>query len=181
MPYRMPHPVSSTRSTISPPWWRANSQLNSAERALPTWRKPVGAGAKITQLAQVPAGDPPKDYTVFVKERGTAYLGGPPLRAHFGLGSRAKADYIRLAWNDALHLVQHREAPNLYWALATMPFLGPIISIASHMALKVWVISLLLWNSQLPKSLCLVWRKELTRTFLCSLDMTSISTMPNKS
>src|SRR5262249_14779305 len=27
-------------------WWRANSQLNSAVRAPPMWRKPVGEGAK---------------------------------------------------------------------------------------------------------------------------------------
>ena len=30
--------------------WRANSQLNSAVRALPTWRWPVGDGAKRTRI-----------------------------------------------------------------------------------------------------------------------------------
>ena len=30
--------VSSIRSTNTPPWWRAKSQLKSAVRALPTWR-----------------------------------------------------------------------------------------------------------------------------------------------
>src|SRR3546814_4319352 len=38
--------VSSIRSRNRPPWWRANSQLNSAVRAPPIWRKPVGEGAK---------------------------------------------------------------------------------------------------------------------------------------
>src|SRR5262245_39746085 len=32
------------RSTNAPPTWRAWSQLNSAVRALPMWRSPVGAG-----------------------------------------------------------------------------------------------------------------------------------------
>ena len=38
--------VSSIRSRNLPPWWRANSQLNSAVRAPPICRKPVGEGAK---------------------------------------------------------------------------------------------------------------------------------------
>ena len=38
--------VSSMRSSILPPAWRAKSQLNSAVRAPPIWRKPVGEGAK---------------------------------------------------------------------------------------------------------------------------------------
>ena len=38
--------VSSIRSRNLPPWWRANSQLNSAVRAPPMCRKPVGEGAK---------------------------------------------------------------------------------------------------------------------------------------
>ena len=38
--------VSSMRRWNSPPWWRANSQLNSAVRAPPMCRKPVGEGAK---------------------------------------------------------------------------------------------------------------------------------------
>src|SRR5664280_2261614 len=40
--------VSSMRSTNVPPDWRATSQLNSAVRALPTWKYPVGDGAKRT-------------------------------------------------------------------------------------------------------------------------------------
>src|SRR5262249_40555407 len=32
-----------------PPWWRAKSQLKSAVRAPPTWRCPVGLGAKRTR------------------------------------------------------------------------------------------------------------------------------------
>ena len=38
--------VSSIRRRNRPPWWRANSQLNSAVRAPPMCRKPVGEGAK---------------------------------------------------------------------------------------------------------------------------------------
>ena len=38
--------VSSMRRTKVPPCWRAKSQLNSAARALPTWKYPVGDGAK---------------------------------------------------------------------------------------------------------------------------------------
>src|SRR5664279_2267375 len=40
--------VSSMRSTNVPPDWRATNQLNSAVRALPTWKYPVGDGAKRT-------------------------------------------------------------------------------------------------------------------------------------
>ncbi len=45
--------VSSIRSRKTPPfpwicWWRAYSQLNSAVRAPPICRKPVGEGAKRT-------------------------------------------------------------------------------------------------------------------------------------
>ena len=38
--------VSSMRSSIVPPLWRAKSQLNKAVRAPPMCRKPVGDGAK---------------------------------------------------------------------------------------------------------------------------------------
>jgi len=40
--------VSSRRRTIVPPFRRAYSQLKMKVRALPTWRKPVGEGAKRT-------------------------------------------------------------------------------------------------------------------------------------
>ena len=43
--------VSSRRSTMVPPLWRAKSQLKMKVRALPTWRKPVGEGAKRTRRA----------------------------------------------------------------------------------------------------------------------------------
>src|SRR3990167_10132289 len=43
--------VSSMRRTKAPPWWRAVSQLKSAVRAPPTWRWPVGLGAKRTRTA----------------------------------------------------------------------------------------------------------------------------------
>ena len=45
--------VSSRRSTNVPPWPRASSQLNSAVRALPTWRCPVGLGAKRTRIGSL--------------------------------------------------------------------------------------------------------------------------------
>jgi tetratricopeptide (TPR) repeat protein len=32
----------------------------------------------------------------------SGYLSSPPLRAHFGLGARAQADYVRLLWSDAV-------------------------------------------------------------------------------
>ena len=37
-----------------------------------------------------------------------------------------------IAWNDALYLVQHPQAPNLYWALAAMP--SPLVSQRRAMA-----------------------------------------------
>src|SRR5438094_9399141 len=43
--------VSSIRRMKTPPWWRANSQVNSAVRAPPTWRWPVGLGAKRTRTS----------------------------------------------------------------------------------------------------------------------------------
>src|SRR2546426_6587482 len=45
--------VSSMRRTKAPRWWRANSQLKSAVRAPPTWRWPVGLGAKRTRTASL--------------------------------------------------------------------------------------------------------------------------------
>ena len=41
--------VSSIRRMNVPPCRRAKSQLNSAARALPTWKYPVGEGAKRTR------------------------------------------------------------------------------------------------------------------------------------
>src|SRR6266508_3595770 len=40
--------VSSMRRTNTPLWWRAKAQLKSAVRAPPTWKDPVGLGAKRT-------------------------------------------------------------------------------------------------------------------------------------
>ncbi len=48
--------VSSIRSTNVPPVWRATSQLNSAVRAPPTCRLPVGLGAKRTRAGPVTSG-----------------------------------------------------------------------------------------------------------------------------
>src|SRR4029450_6067520 len=42
--------VSSMRRMNVPRWWRARSQLKSAVRAPPTWRWPVGLGAKRTRI-----------------------------------------------------------------------------------------------------------------------------------
>src|SRR6266478_4167570 len=41
--------VSSTRRIMVPLLWRAYSQLKMKVRALPTWRNPVGEGAKRTR------------------------------------------------------------------------------------------------------------------------------------
>src|SRR5690606_26900118 len=47
--------VSSMRSTNVPPVCLATAQLNSAERAPPTWNMPVGDGAKRTRTSELPA------------------------------------------------------------------------------------------------------------------------------
>jgi hypothetical protein len=39
-----------------------------------------------------------------------------------------------IAWNDALYLVQHPQAPNLYWALAAMP--TPLVNIDHAMVME---------------------------------------------
>lgn len=39
-----------------------------------------------------------------------------------------------IAWNDLLYLVQHRDAPNLYWALAVMP--TPLVSLRRSMSVE---------------------------------------------
>ena len=44
-----PVSVFSIRRRNSPPWCRANSQLKSAVRTFPMWRKPVGLGAMRTR------------------------------------------------------------------------------------------------------------------------------------
>src|SRR4051812_12008249 len=58
MPSRIPPTISSVERSKSvssirrmkvPPKWRAKSQLNSAVRAPPTWRYPVGEGANRTR------------------------------------------------------------------------------------------------------------------------------------
>src|SRR3954451_10203945 len=48
--------VSSIRSSILPPCFLAKSQLNSAVRAPPMWRKPVGEGAKRVTMESVITG-----------------------------------------------------------------------------------------------------------------------------
>ena len=50
--------VSSMRRTNVPPCWRANSQLNRAVRAVPTWKYPVGEGAMRTRGPVTPSGYP---------------------------------------------------------------------------------------------------------------------------
>ncbi len=44
--------VSSRRSTNVPPVCRANRKLNSAVRAVPMWRGPVGLGAMRTRMSE---------------------------------------------------------------------------------------------------------------------------------
>lgn len=55
-------------------------------------------GTAIGLLVEVKAG---RDLQVARIVSASGYLGSTPTRAHFGLGSHAKADYIRLAWPDA--------------------------------------------------------------------------------
>ncbi|MBI4515585.1 MAG: VCBS repeat-containing protein [Deltaproteobacteria bacterium] len=43
------------------------------------------------------------------------YLGGTPQRAHFGLGEHAKADYVRLAWPDAVLQSELEVAADQHW------------------------------------------------------------------
>src|SRR5690606_17364985 len=49
--------VSSVRRTSDPPDWRAKTQLNSADRAFPTWNMPVGEGAKRTRISGLVTGE----------------------------------------------------------------------------------------------------------------------------
>src|SRR5712691_314370 len=44
--------VSSIRSTNAPPRCLANAQLNSEDRADPTWNIPVGEGANLTRTPE---------------------------------------------------------------------------------------------------------------------------------
>ena len=46
--------MSSTRSTVAPPAARASAQEASAVQAPPTWRSPVGEGAKRVRIIAVP-------------------------------------------------------------------------------------------------------------------------------
>ena len=39
-----------------------------------------------------------------------------------------------ITWDDALYLVQHREAPNLYWAFASLP--RPLVDIRRSLAVE---------------------------------------------
>src|SRR6185437_898430 len=48
--------VSSNRSTTLPPRPRANSQLKSIVRTVPTWKSPVGLGGMRTQTGRDTAG-----------------------------------------------------------------------------------------------------------------------------
>lgn len=48
------------------------------------------------------------------------YLGAPPRRAHFGLGQHPKADYVRLAWNDAVIQSELEVAADQRWRITKM-------------------------------------------------------------
>ncbi len=39
-----------------------------------------------------------------------------------------------IAWEDALHLIQHPEAPNLYWAYASLP--NPVVDVGHAMSVE---------------------------------------------
>ena len=55
--------VSSMRRRNCPPCRRANSQLNTAVRAVPMWRVPVGLGARRTRTG-------PETFTESLLDRG---------------------------------------------------------------------------------------------------------------
>ena len=79
--------VSSMRRTRVPPCWRAKSQLNSADRAPPTCRYPVGAGAKRTRGldvtgSRVPAASPPLAVAGPLPGHGHAAVGAEDLAGH---------------------------------------------------------------------------------------------------
>src|SRR5215467_7813009 len=88
--------VSSMRRMNTPPWRRAKSQLNSAVRAPPTWRCPVGLGAKRTRT-----------------ERGIrSFYSDVPGSAAAALGARTRSE-AQTADHEAGQRAddQHDEAP----------------------------------------------------------------------
>src|ERR1019366_10635562 len=105
--------VSSMRSTNVPPYWRAKSQLNSADRAPPTWKYPVGDGANRTlgrsrmMESVMPSGGA---RTRRVVARG----GGASVVLGYGDGSRRAAVYRLLQLPSQLFgrvLVEDVEVP----------------------------------------------------------------------
>src|SRR5882757_6042807 len=79
--------VSSIRSSILPPRLRAYSQLNSAVRAPPMWRKPVGEGAKrVTTVSDI-----------LEVGQGLRWVGARPL--YHSLGLRSHANPGQANWN----------------------------------------------------------------------------------
>src|SRR4030088_1426296 len=80
--------VSSTRRMNVPCDPRASSQLNSAVRAFPTWRYPVGLGAKRTRLGvlSLRSGSPQR-----VRMDGDRFAATELAHALVGLGLHADA------------------------------------------------------------------------------------------
>src|SRR5580704_10903260 len=83
--------VSSMRSTNVPECWRANSQLNSAERALPTWKYPVGEGAKRTRGAAAGVGSVIRWVGAVTRRSGQPQCGGASVILGNGDGARGAA------------------------------------------------------------------------------------------
>jgi hypothetical protein len=51
----------------------------------------------------------------------SGYLSCPPPRVHFGLGSKGKADYVRLSWPDANFQSALEIAANQHWQVSKQP------------------------------------------------------------
>src|ERR1700704_2984886 len=95
--------VSSIRSSILPPRPRAYSQLNSAVRAPPIWRKPVGEGAKRVTMESVITGRVGRP-----KEAGGVYQERCITKALRGScnGLVVKRALLRRPWLDLANLAE---------------------------------------------------------------------------
>src|SRR6266545_7475066 len=101
--------VSSIRRMKTPPWWRANNQLNRAVLAPPTWRWPVGLGAKRTRTGS--------GICSYSTASGSVFWCWANLRRHTSLLARRQAStytHVRLGLPTSLapclarNLTQHR-------------------------------------------------------------------------
>jgi len=85
----------------------ANSEIGSQ------WPDPTADGL----LVEVKAG---RHLQVASLTSSSGYLGSPPPRAHFGLGAREKADYVRLSWRDAVLQSEMEVASDQSWRITKL-------------------------------------------------------------